>query len=128
VETNPAAFINGWLRTGDVGRFDKEGYLYITGRLKEMINRGGEKIMPQEIDRALAAHAGVAEAAAFAVPHATLGEDVMAAVVLRPGASLSESFLRDFVTSRIARFKVPRRIFFLDQIPKGPTGKSIGWL
>lgn len=122
-EANPAAFINGWLRTGDAGRFDEEGYLYITGRLKEMINRGGEKIMPQEIDRALAAHAGVAEAAVFAVPHPTLGEDAIAAVVLRPGAHLSESSLRDFVALRIAPFKVPQRIVFLDQIPKGPTGK-----
>ncbi len=122
-DANLAAFREGWLRTGDVGRFDAEGYLTVTGRLKEIINRGGEKIMPQEVDRALAAHAGVAEAAAFAVSHATLGEDVMAAVVLSAGAGVSGSELRDFAAARIARFKVPRRIFFVDHIPKGATGK-----
>ncbi len=124
VDANAAAFINGWLRTGDLGRMDEDGYLYITGRLKEIINRGGEKIMPQEIDRALAAHPAVADAAAFAVPHATLGEDVMAGVVLRHGATVSELMLREFAAARIAHFKVPRRILFVEKIPKGSTGKT----
>ena len=122
-EATRSAFRNGWFQTGDVGRLDEEGFLFITGRIKEMINRGGEKIAPAEIDAALALHPAVAEAAAFAVPHPTLGEDVVAAVVLHPGISVSESELRRFVLDRLAPFKVPRRILFLDAIPKSATGK-----
>lgn len=122
-EANRDAFRGGWLRTGDLGRFDSEGYLYVTGRIKEMINRGGEKILPGEIDQVLAAHPAIAEAAAFGIPHPTLGEEVAAAAVPHPGAEVTESELRRFAAARLAPFKVPRRIVFLDAVPKGATGK-----
>ena len=120
---NEAAFTNGWFRTGDLGCTDEDGYFSITGRKKEMINRGGENISPREIDEALLGHPSVAQAVAFAVPHPSLGEDVAAAVVLQEGADVSEHELRDFAFTRLAEFKVPSQIIFLDVIPKGPTGK-----
>jgi acyl-CoA synthetase (AMP-forming)/AMP-acid ligase II/aryl carrier-like protein len=122
-EANATAFTDGWFRTGDLGRFDKDGYLYISGRLKEIINRGGEKISPREIDEALLEHPDVAQAAAFAAPHPTLGEDVVAAVVRRCGAGTDELALRTFLINRLAGFKVPSRIVFVDAIPQGATGK-----
>jgi acyl-CoA synthetase (AMP-forming)/AMP-acid ligase II len=122
-EANEAAFRNGWFHTGDIGRLDSEGFLFLTGRLKEMINRGGEKIVPQEVDEALAGHPAVADAAVFAIAHETLGEDVAAAVVLRNGATTSELELRKFAATRLAAFKVPRRIMFLDALPRNVTGK-----
>jgi acyl-CoA synthetase (AMP-forming)/AMP-acid ligase II/acetyltransferase-like isoleucine patch superfamily enzyme len=120
---NKSAFTKGWFRTGDQGRFDEEGYLFLTGRLKEIINRGGEKIAPREIDDVLTEHPAVGQAIAFAIPHPTLGEDVAAAVVLKQGASAKESELRAFASTRVAHFKVPQRILIVDAIPKGPTGK-----
>jgi acyl-CoA synthetase (AMP-forming)/AMP-acid ligase II len=120
---NAAAFADGWFRTGDQGVFDAEGYLTITGRLKELINRGGEKISPLEVDAVLLSHPAVAQAVTFALPHDKLGEDVAAAIVLREGARLSDRELRDFAAARLADFKVPRRVLFLDEIPKGATGK-----
>jgi acyl-CoA synthetase (AMP-forming)/AMP-acid ligase II len=122
-EATQAAFRDGWFHTGDLGRLDGDGFLFLTGRLKEMINRGGEKIVPEEVDRALAEHPAVAEAVAFAVPHRTLGEEVAAAVVLRTGATVTEAELRRFLAARLAAFKRPRRIAFVDRIPRGPTGK-----
>jgi amino acid adenylation domain-containing protein len=122
-EASTESFASGWFRTGDQGYLDADGYVLITGRLKEMINRGGEKVSPREVDEVLLEHPGVAEAVSFAVPHATLGEDVAAAIVLRKGASTTESELQRFASVRIAEFKVPRRIVFVDDIPKGPTGK-----
>jgi len=126
-ENNPAAnekaFTNGWFRTGDQGRLDAEGYLFLTGRLKELINRGGEKISPLEIDGVLMDHPAVAQVVTFALPHATLGEEVAAAVVLHAGQEVSEHAIRDFAASRLAPFKVPRKILFLEEIPKGATGK-----
>jgi acyl-CoA synthetase (AMP-forming)/AMP-acid ligase II/thioesterase domain-containing protein len=122
-EANQSAFRDGWFRTGDLGRMDREGFLFITGRLKEMINRGGRKIAPQEVEAALMSHPAVAEAAACAIPHATLGEDVFAAVVLRPGTSASEPDLRQFAASQLAPFKVPRRIVLIECIPRTSTGK-----
>jgi acyl-CoA synthetase (AMP-forming)/AMP-acid ligase II/surfactin synthase thioesterase subunit len=118
-------FRNGWFCTGDLGMLDSDGFLYVRGRIKEMINRGGQKVMPQEIDSAIAMHPDVTEATAFAMPHPTLGEDVGCAVVLRPGASLSEIDLRRFAMQRLAPFKAPRRVLFLDSIPKGATGKPL---
>jgi acyl-CoA synthetase (AMP-forming)/AMP-acid ligase II/acetyltransferase-like isoleucine patch superfamily enzyme len=126
-ENNPAAnesaFTRGWFRTGDQGRFDTDGYLFITGRIKEIINRGGEKIAPREVDDVLIQHPAVAQAVAFAIPHVTLGEDIGAAVVLRKGAQATETELRDFAAARLADFKVPSRVVIVDEIPKGPTGK-----
>jgi len=122
-EANAKAFTNGWFRTGDQGYLDDEGYLFITGRLKEIVNRGGEKISPREVDEALLDHPAVAQATAFAVTHATLGEDLAAAVVLRAGHAVSEAELRAHLFGTLADFKVPSRIIFLDEIPKGATGK-----
>jgi acyl-CoA synthetase (AMP-forming)/AMP-acid ligase II len=122
-EANSAAFVGGWFRTGDQGSVDPEGYLRLTGRLKEIINRGGEKVSPREVDEALLLHPAVAQAVAFSLPHALLGEEIGAAVVLREGCGAGERELRRFVAERLAPFKVPRRIVFLSQIPKGPTGK-----
>lgn len=123
-EANQASFRDGWFRTGDIGRLDRENFLFITGRLKEMIDRGGEKILPQEVEGALAAHPAVADVAVFAIAHPTLGEDISAAVVLREGASATALELRRFAATRLAAFKVPRRIEFLDQIPRTSTGKA----
>lgn len=122
-EANGRAFTHGWFRTGDQGRLDADGYLFLTGRLKEIINRGGEKVAPREIDEVLLEHPDVAQAVAFAVPHATLGEDVGAAVVLRPGASQTGEAIREFAFTRLAGFKVPSVVLVVDAIPKGPTGK-----
>lgn len=120
---NEAAFINGWFRTGDQGVMDDEDFLRITGRIKELINRGGEKIAPLEVDEVLMAHPAVEQVVTFALPHSKLGEEVAAAVVLREGHEASEGELRDFAGSRLAAFKVPRRIVFVSEIPKGATGK-----
>jgi acyl-CoA synthetase (AMP-forming)/AMP-acid ligase II len=122
-EANAKAFTNGWFRTGDQGMFDEDGFLLLTGRLKELINRGGEKVSPLEVDGILSAHPAVAQALTFAIPHAKLGEEVGAAVVLREGMELSERELRDFAAKQLADFKVPRKVVFLPEIPKGATGK-----
>ena len=119
----PRRFVDGWFRTGDQGRLDADGYLWLTGRLKELINRGGEKISPREVDEVLLAHPAVRQAVCFAVAHAQLGEDVGAAIELQPGASMTAAELRTWVGERLPAFKVPRVIRLLDEIPKGPTGK-----
>ncbi len=120
---NRPSFINGWFRTGDQGWLDNDGYLYISGRIKEIVNRAGEKISPREIDEVLLEHPAVSQALAFAVPDAKLGEDVAAAVVLGANQSATELELREFVAARLSGFKVPRRIVFLKGLPQGPTGK-----
>lgn len=120
---NRSAFHQGWFRTGDQGYLDEENYLFLTGRLKELINRGGEKISPREVDEVLLNHPAVAQVVTFALPHHTLGEAVAAAVVLKSAAQLSSLSLREFAARYLADFKVPERIVFLDEIPKGPTGK-----
>jgi len=122
-EDNRAAFLDGWYRTGDIGSLDADGFLTLHGRERELINRGGEKISPLEIDQALMRHPQVAQAAAFGVSHPRLGEDVAAAVVLCSGATVTTAELRDFVSERLAAFKVPRRITIVDQLPRGITGK-----
>ncbi|MGC1440206.1 MAG: acyl--CoA ligase [Burkholderiaceae bacterium] len=112
-----------WFRTGDQGILDEQGYLRITGRLKEIINRGGEKISPLEVDEILMDHPAVQQVVTFAMPHAKLGEEVAAAVVLRDGQSADEKSIREFASERLADFKVPRKIVIMDEIPKGATGK-----
>ena len=122
-KANDAAFTNGWFRTGDQGFLDPDDYLHITGRLKEIINRAGEKVSPREVDEVLLENDAVSQAVTFAMPHPTLGEDVVAAVVLREGFSVSEVDLRAFVFSRLVPAKVPTQILLVPSIPKGPTGK-----
>ena len=120
---NREAFTHGWFRTGDQGFRDEDGYFTITGRLKEIINRGGEKISPREVDEVLMDHPAVQQVVTFAMPHPKLGEEVAAAVVLREGAEAGPGAIRDFAAGRLAGFKVPRKVVILDEIPKGPTGK-----
>ena len=122
-EANRSAFHQGWFRTGDIGHVDADGYLFVDGRLKEIINRGGAKVMPPEVDAVLMAQSGVADAACVGVPHATLGEDVAAAVVLRPDAILSAQQLRDAAFELLPAYKVPSRIVFLKRIPRDIQGK-----
>jgi acyl-CoA synthetase (AMP-forming)/AMP-acid ligase II len=126
-ENNPAAntesFTNGWFRTGDQGVIDEDGYLTITGRLKEIINRGGEKISPREVDDVLMAHPAVEQVVTFAMPHDKLGEEVAAAIVLRTGVESTEQEIHAFAAENLANFKIPRKVLFLDELPKGPTGK-----
>ena len=130
-EGNPEAnaksfFVVGglrWFRTGDQGSLDSEGYLTLTGRLKEIINRGGEKISPLEVDGVLMDHPAVQQVVTFAMPHDKLGEEVAAAVVLRDGMEADEAAIRTFAATRLAAFKVPRRVIVLAEIPKGATGK-----
>jgi amino acid adenylation domain-containing protein len=122
-EANRSAFLNGWFRTGDLGVLDQDGFLFVTGRLKEMINRGAEKILPYEVEAVLSRHPMVAEAAVFGFPHPRLGEDIAAVVVLRPEAAMGEVDLRRFAAESLADFKVPRRVLFVADIPKGRTGK-----
>jgi len=126
-ESNPKAneegFRNGWFRTGDQGVMDADGYISITGRLKEIINRGGEKVSPREVDEILMDHPAVAQVVCFGMPHPKLGEEVAAAVVLREGQAATERELQAFVSTRAAEYKVPKKILILDEIPKGATGK-----
>ena len=122
-KANAESFSNGWFRTGDQGVMDEDGYLSITGRLKEIINRGGEKISPREVDEVLMDHPAVQQVVTFAMPNEKLGEEIVAAVVLHDGNDVSEQDIRKFAGSHLAKFKVPRKILFLEEIPKGATGK-----
>ena len=124
-ELNRASFLNGWFKTGDLGSLDEDGFLTLHGRKDDVINRGSEKIAPIEIDEALMRHPAIAEAATFPVPHPRLGEDVAAAVVLRSGMTATAVELRKYLQDQLASFKIPRRIFFKDQLPKGKTGKVL---
>ncbi len=121
--TTTASFREGWFRTGDLGHLDADGFLFITGRLKEIINRGGEKIAPREVEEVLLAHPAVREAVTFGIPHRTLGEDIAAAVVLAQGAAVTPAALRVFTAERVSAFKVPRQIVLVSEIPRGLTGK-----
>jgi acyl-CoA synthetase (AMP-forming)/AMP-acid ligase II/thioesterase domain-containing protein/acyl carrier protein len=123
IEDQPTGLLDGWLATGDLGSVDGRGLLTIVGRTKEIINRGGEKIAPYDVEKALLAHPAVREAAAFAVPHARLGENVGAAVVLHPGADATSTDLIDFAYERLAPYQRPRQVHVVDSLPLGPTGK-----
>jgi len=120
---NAASFVEGWFRTGDQGFLDEDGYLKICGRLKEIINRGGEKISPLEVDDVLLDHTAVLQVVTFGMPHKALGEEVAAAVVLADGHAISAAELQSFAAAKLAQFKVPKTILFLAEIPKGATGK-----
>jgi acyl-CoA synthetase (AMP-forming)/AMP-acid ligase II len=123
-DENRASFINGWFRTGDRGYLDDEGYLFITGRIKELINKGGSKISPAEIDNALMTHSLVREAMVFPVKDPVLGEDI-AAMIVRERDDLTENDLRTYLLDRLTPSKIPRRIYFVDAIPKNATGKPL---
>lgn len=122
-QANTESFRNGWFYTGDLGYLDADEYLFLTGRAKEIINRGGEKISPAEIDRVLIEHPAIEEAAAFGVPHSTLGEDIAAAIVLKPGLTTTQADVHAFVAKRLAPFKNPHHISFLTELPRCPVGK-----
>jgi len=122
-EATAAAIRAGWLATGDLGYRDADGYYFITGRLKELIIKGGENIAPREIDEALLAHPAVLEAAAVGVPDDTYGQEILACVVVKPGASCSEDELRAHCLRTLGRYKTPRYLRLVDQLPKGPSGK-----
>ncbi len=122
-EANASSFTDGWFRTGDQGFLDADGYLTLTGRIKELINRGGEKIAPREIDEVLLAHPAVAEAVCFGVPHQMWGEEVAAAVVLNEGTGATEADLLAYCKERLSDFKRPKQIHVTTQIPRTATGK-----
>ncbi len=123
IKANTENFTNGWFRTGDQGTIDEDGYVTITGRLKEIINRGGEKISPREVDEILMEHPAVLQVVTFAIPHEKLGEEVAAVVVLREGNTADENDIRTFAAEKLADFKVPKKIIFTNEIPQGATGK-----
>ena len=122
-EANAKAFVNGWFRTGDLAFMDDDGHLTITGRIKELINQGGEKIAPGEVEREIAQHPAVLHVCVFGVPHSSLGEVVAAAVVPHADALATERSIIEFAQSRLAAFKVPRRVLFTAAFPTGATGK-----
>lgn len=124
-DLNKAAFSNGWFRTGDIGSFDEDGFLTIHDRIKELINRGGEKISPFEVEAILLKHPDIMEAVVFALPHPRLGEDVAAAIVLRPGTTLPADEIRKFMSAYLSWNKIPRRLHVLESIPKGFSGKVL---
>ncbi|WP_342355508.1 AMP-binding enzyme [Streptomyces ipomoeae] len=119
------AIPDGWLRTGDLARQDADGYLYIVDRKKDMIIRGGYNVYPREIEEVLHEHPAVALAGVVGVPHQELGEEVTAAVVLRPGARATAEELRQYVKDRVAAYKYPRTVWLMDKLPMGPSGKIL---
>jgi long-chain acyl-CoA synthetase len=116
---------DGWFRTGDVARVDEDGFFFIVDRKKDLIIRCGYNVYPREIEEVLYSHPAVGECAVIGIPHAELGEEIGAAVALKPGASATQDELRDFVKEQVAAYKYPRRIWFLAELPKGPTGKLL---
>jgi long-chain acyl-CoA synthetase len=124
-EETAEAIPDGWFRTGDLGRVDDDGYFVIVDRKKDLIIRGGYNIYPREIEEVLYEHPAVAEAAVIGLPHPELGEEVGAAVALKPGASVTVEELRDYVKKQVAAYKYPRRVWIVDALPKGPTGKIL---
>ena len=116
---------DGWFRTGDMARVDEDGYFFIVDRKKDLIIRGGYNVYPREIEEVLYEHPAVMEAAVVGVPHEEMGEEVGAAVALKEGQQVSEDELRSYVKERVAAYKYPRKIWFVDELPKGPTGKVL---
>ena len=125
LERSPPVLEDGWFRTGDLARISPGGFVEITGRLRERILRGGYSVFPQEVEAVLAEHPDVAEAAVVGVPHAELGEEVAAFVVAKPGTSPGTDSLAAYCADRLARFKYPRQIRVVPELPKGPTGKVV---
>jgi long-chain acyl-CoA synthetase len=124
-EATEEAIRDGWFRTGDMARRDEDGYYFIVDRKKDMIIRGGFNVYPREIEEVLYEHPAVAEAAVIGVPHPTHGEEVAAAVALKPGQSVTADEIRDYTKERVAAYKYPRHVWFVDALPKGPTGKIL---
>jgi len=124
-EATKAAIRAGWFHTGDMGRVDEEGYFFIVDRKKDLIIRGGYNVYPREVEEVLYEHPAVAEAAVVGVPHPQLGEEVGAAVTLKPGAQVTPEEIRDYVKRQIAAYKYPRLVWFVDALPKGATGKIL---
>jgi long-chain acyl-CoA synthetase len=124
-EETAKAIPDGWFRTGDLGRIDKDGYFEIVDRKKDMIIRGGYNVYPREIEEVLYEHPAVAEAAVIGLAHPALGEEVAAAVVVKPGAGITAEQLRDHVKAQVAAYKYPRLVWLVDALPKGPTGKIV---
>ena len=122
-EANKTSFTNGWFRTGDQGYFDKEGYLKISGRLKEIINKGGEKISPLEVDNVLMDHPFIDQAVCFGYDDKMLGENIASAIIIKSGETCSENDVLQYAQEKLAKFKIPKKIFFVEEIPKGATGK-----
>ena len=122
-EANKNSFTNGWFRTGDQGYFDQNGYLKISGRLKEIINKGGEKISPLEVDNVLMDHPLIEQAVCFGYEDKMLGEDIAAAIIVKEGKNCSETDVKTYAQEKLAKFKIPKKIFFVNEIPKGATGK-----
>jgi long-chain acyl-CoA synthetase len=124
-EATAEAIRDGWFFTGDIGRVDDDGYFYIVDRKKELIIRGGFNVYPREIEEVIYEHPAVREAAVIGLPHAELGEEIGAAVVLKPGSTATEAEIRDHVKANVAAYKYPRHVWFLDELPKGATGKIL---
>jgi long-chain acyl-CoA synthetase len=124
-EATAEAIPDGWFRSGDLGRRDHEGYFFIVDRKKELIIRGGYNVYPREIEEVLYEHPAVVEAAVVGIPDPALGEEVGAAVVLKPGSAATVEDLRAYVKGQVAAYKYPRRVWLLDALPKGPTGKIL---
>ena len=122
-EANKNSFTNGWFRTGDQGYFNENGYLKISGRLKETINKGGEKISPLEVDNVLMDHPLIEQAVCFGYEDKMLGEDIAAAIIVKEGKNCSATDVKTYVQEKLAKFKIPKKIFFVNEIPKGATGK-----
>ena len=122
-EANKTSFTNGWFRTGDQGYFDKEGYLKISGRLKEIINKGGEKISPLEVDNVLMDHPFIDQAVCFGYDDKMLGENIASAIIIKSGETCSENDVLEYAQEKLAKLKKPKKIFFVEEIPKGATGK-----
>ena len=122
-DANKTSFTNGWFRTGDQGYFDNDGYLKISGRLKEIINKGGEKISPLEVDNVLMDHPSIDQAVCFGYEDKMLGENIASAIIIKDGMECSENDVLNYAEKKLAKFKIPKKIFFVDEIPKGATGK-----